>query len=507
MKKICLLALTAAFAFGLSSCEKYLDINQDPSNPQVAEGFALLPPMFTQMVQGEQFDSRYIGKYVQNFADAGVLDTWDRHGYQAGSDNSGQLWRVNYWNLGPNINLMVDRATTQQQWDYVGVAKAIFAWSWQTTTDYNGEIILKQAFEANRYIFDYDTQPDVYAYVVQLANDALTNLARTDGSVGTLNRNNADLVYKGDKAKWTKFVYAILARNMLHQSNKSTFSADKVIEYCDKSFASNADNFNVPATAGGSTAVANFFGPTRSNLGAFRQTDFVLSLLDGRVFNGVVDPRQGVLLTASPDGKFRGVIPTFGDPNNQNGNVARVPTLWGDVQNLITSASPGKYIFRDGADFPLISYAEVQFMKAEAAFIKKDRATAYDAFRKGITAAMDYAGVTAANRDAFLVSKAVPATSADLKLSDIMLQKYLALFGHGIIETWVDLRRYKYSTDVYTGFATPAVDRLFPDNNGKPAYRVRPRFNSEYVWNRAALDKLGGNNLDYHTVPVWFVTN
>jgi hypothetical protein len=506
MKKISLFALTAVFAFGLSGCSDYLDINQDPSNPQVAEGFALLPPMFSQMAQGEQFDARYIGKYVQNFADAGVLDTWDRHGYQAGSDNSGQIWRANYWNLGANLNLMLERATVQQQWDYVGVAKAISAWSWQTTTDYHGEIIQKQAFEANRYIFDYDSQADVYAYAAQQANEAIASLSRTDGSQGTLNRNGADLVYKGDKAKWIKFAYAVLARNMLHQSNKASFSADKVIEYCDKSLAGNTDNFNVPSTAGGSTTLINFYGPTRANLGAFRQTDFILSLLDGRVFNGVVDPRRSLLLTASPDGQFRGVLPTFGDPANQNGNVARVPTLWGDVQNLITSASPGKYIFRDGADYPLMSYAEVQFMKAEAAFIKNDRVTALDAFRKGITAAMDYAGVTVANRTAYLASAAVPATAAALKLSDIMLQKYVALFGFGIIETWVDLRRYNYSADVYTGFALPVVSRLFPDNNGKPAYRVRPRFNSEYVWNRAALDKLGGNNLDYHTVPVWFST-
>ena len=176
------------------------------------------------------------------------------------------------------------------------------------------------------------------------------------------------------------------------------------------------------------------------------------------------------------------------------------------VPNQVTpGVTPGKYIFTDGADFPLLTYAEVQFMMAEAAFKKGDKATALDAYRKGTAAALDLANVTTAAKTTYLASKAVAQTAADLKLSDVMLQKYLALFGHGIIETWVDLRRYQYSPTVYTGFALPIPERLFPDNGGKPAYRVRPRFNSEYVWNRASLDVFGGNNFDYHTYEPWFV--
>jgi hypothetical protein len=44
---------------------------------------------------------------------------------------------------------------------------------------------------------------------------------------------------------------------------------------------------------------------------------------------------------------------------------------------------------------------------------------------------------------------------------------------------------------------------LFPDNNGKIAQRIRARFNSEYVWNRAGLDAIGGLALDFHTKPLW----
>jgi hypothetical protein len=45
----------------------------------------------------------------------------------------------------------------------------------------------------------------------------------------------------------------------------------------------------------------------------------------------------------------------------------------------------------------------------------------------------------------------------------------------------------------------------FGANGGpKPAYRLRPRYNSEYVWNKDALDKIGGLAASFHTVELWF---
>lgn len=151
-----------------------------------------------------------------------------------------------YWSIGKNIDLIIEQATAKEQWDYVGVAKAIRAWSWQSTTDVNGEMILTEAFKPNTYVFNYDTQDKIYEEVVRLSEDALKDLNRTDGNVSTLGLGRGDLVYKGDRTKWIKFVYANLARNAHHLSNKASYNPDKVIEYVDKSFASNADNFSVP---------------------------------------------------------------------------------------------------------------------------------------------------------------------------------------------------------------------------------------------------------------------
>ena len=162
------------------------------------------------------------------------------------------------------------------------------------------------------------------------------------------------MVYKGDRAKWIKFVYSVLARNAHHLTNKAGYDPAKVIEYVDKSLASNADNFNVPH-AGTNTADGNFFGSLRNNLRPYRPTVFFVSLLDGTVFNGVKDPRLPLLLTASPDTIYRGIVPTEGDPTNVNNDPKRIPLLWG-VSPAVTDAKliPGKYIFTDKADHPIV---------------------------------------------------------------------------------------------------------------------------------------------------------
>ena len=103
--KIIFAALLAAILLVPTSCDKYLDVNFDPSNPQVAEGFAILPPVLYQMVRGESFDDRFVGQYIQNWAFITKNNVWDQHGYVPGSDSGGEKWRSHYWSIGKNIDL------------------------------------------------------------------------------------------------------------------------------------------------------------------------------------------------------------------------------------------------------------------------------------------------------------------------------------------------------------------------------------------------------------------
>lgn len=514
MKKI-FISLLIGTVVSMTGCEKYLDINTDPSNPQVGEAKILLPPIFSQMERGIQFDARYLGRYIQNWGLSTANDRWEQHGWLPNSDVQGEIWRSHYYGIGKNIDLIIQDANETKQYNYSGVAKAIRAWSWQTLTDYHGDVILNQAFDDSRYVFDYNSQPEVYAQVIKLANEAIAELSKTDGNGTSAKLAVGDIVYKGDQSKWIKFVYGILARNLHNLSNKSTYNPDKVIELADKSLQNNSDNFIIP-NGGTNTTDGNFFGPIRDNLAAYRQSMMIVGLMDGTVFTGVRDPRISRMLAASSDGTYRGVGPAKGDPDRLK-VTTRIPNPWGEG---IVNPGPGKgkYLFRDNAGFPIMTYAELQFIKAEAYFRKGDKPNALIAYRNGVSAHIDFvnnnisAGITpisAAEKTTYMYSAAVPSVSNELTLEMILHQKFIALWAHGFVETWSDLRRFNYNEGDVKGFNPYKGVFTYPtpfwvDNNGKPAQRVRPRFNSEYVWNMKALSKVGGDKSDYHTVKMWF---
>jgi Starch-binding associating with outer membrane len=517
MKKILIIPIIALL---FVSCKKFLGDNLNTATPTVAPANTLLPPVFSNMLRGYSLDAREAGQYINYWGVYTSGNVWERHGYARGSDRGGEIWRMVYFGLGKNLELILEDAVKEQKWEFAGVATAIKAWSYQVATDYHGDILkISQVYEPNRFVFDYSSQQEVYDKVPEICQTALDYFARGDGKQGVPALfPSADLVYAGDKAKWIKFVYGILARNANNRSNKSTYDPDKVIGYVNKSLSSNNDNFLIPS-AGTNSDNASFWGPLKipssypSINSTWLQGYMIGELMNGNVYTGIVDPRAPLILSASPDGKFRGAKPTVGDPNRNAStaiiNPTEIPSVYGLKTNVSPVAGQGKYLFKDATSHPVMTYAELQFIKAEAAFRKGDKPTAYTAMKNGVQADMDRIGVTSVSSASYLSSTAVPASAAALTNKDIMLQKYIALWPHGALETWLDMRRYKYDTTIYTRYTLlPDISlapngTFFEDNNNKMAQRVRPRYNSEYIWNINALALIGADLIDYHTKEIW----
>lgn len=552
--KIISVGLIATLLMTTTGCKKYLNINSDPDTTQEPSVASVFPAMLAGIPRGVQYDSRYLGKYIQNWLTSGNNngDTWDRHGYIFGSDASGDIWRQTYYGLGKNLDYIIEKGLKDKKYDYVGAAYALKAFMFQQATDYHGEIIFHEAFKEDTYYFKYDTQDAIYKGIDSLCRIAISYLDQAATGENTL--ANGDYTYNGDVTKWKKFTYGIMARIWNNVSNKSSYAPDSVIKFVNNSLATVDDDFVVPFDATVNDD-ANFFGPYRNNLSLFRQSNFIVKLLDGTSLAGAQtysnrDPRIAHMLSASQDttngnGGYRGVDPGLGDPYSAlTGNYAvgstnwinarkRVAVLWGDSlysnpSSAVFTANAGKYLFKDDAVMPVMTASEMQFLKAEAALRKGDRATAFAAYRQGINLHFDFinrnyasvyrgapqplykgSAISTTQRNAYLASANVEQDPNTLTLTDIMLQKYIALWGWGWVETWTDLRRFHYTDldpitgqQVYVNFNLPAS--FHPSNLDKPAYRFRPRYNSEYVWNLDELKRFGGDKTDYHTYEQWF---
>lgn len=545
MKSIKYLTAIAFLGVLLFSCTKKLDdAYLNPNAPVKVKPSELLPPMQYQMAINLQEDYLYLGATAQVFAcrytflnvPANTRDrTTTRHekmGWFPNIDNSGAIWRMHYWNIGQNLNRMIEWAAEDNQWDYVGAGYAIQAWSWLTLTDYHGEVILDEAFNTSLLAFKYNTQDKVYDHVRYLCQLALENF---DKPVSGSDFAAADQwFYGGDINKWKKFIYGILARSYHHLSNKTSYKADSVIYYCDKAMQTPADDATYKYVGGVVNNQNNYWGRFRANNTSLRQSKYIAELMQGTqgtnsTFEGVDDPRRWYMLATAP---YAATTPTYVDSmlgiEVTKGEApilaSKRPTNFYGTASVVPGVDTARYIFRDNAEFPFMTSSEIQFMKAEAAFRSNNKGLALTAYRQGIAQHFDMLlskynvnirparVMTAATRDAFLAdTRVVPATSAALTLSHIMQQKYIALWGYGVLETWTDLRRYHYTDldpatgrQVYFSFTPPLAADLWPDNGGKWSYRVRPRHNSEYVWNIAELSVYGGNLIDYHTKEMWF---
>ncbi len=539
LKSMLVLAVIGSVA--VSSCKKKLD--EAYANPNATSRVpveSLLPSLIGNFVgsssaagsaYGLANDGLLVGRYVQFWATSTTGNTFDMMSSAVGaSDNMGSIWAMHYFGQGQNLNRMVDWAIEEKKWDYAGVGLAIRAWSWLMLTNQYNDVILKQAFNTNLQQFLYDTQPEVYDTVRATCFRALAYLNTTGDGASQANLNRGDAYFNGgDVNKWKKFVYGVLARSYGYLHQKSTYSPDSVVKYCDLAQTTNADNSTCKFQNTGISGTANYYGILRANVGTIRQGAYIANLMSGAnsvAFTGVEDPREWYILRENNNNTFKGISPNKGSSgltaNDQPQN------FWGGT--FATTAAPAnesanRYIFRNAAEFPIMTAAEMQFLKAEALFRKGDKAGALAAYTNGISLNFDmltttYATnvpaakvITPAIKAAFLAQPKIVPTAANLTLTHIMLQKYIALYGFGMHEVWADMRRYHYNTDldpitgkpVYADFTPPSGVDLYTDNGGKLVYRAKPRYNSEYLYNIPELTRIGAiPGLDYHTKEPWF---
>lgn len=631
MKKIISFILSSFLLSGFAGCEKYLDVNKNTDAPDQVEDYLYLAGILSSY-QGVYYDIRALGPLSQMLGTSSYTNFATNY-YSPSSDAAGELWRVNYWLQGMNLENMINQAVEAGHWTLAGIGYAIKAFTWDCLTKYHGEAPMKEAYIPGLLSHHYDYQKEIMAQVRAWAEKAIEYLEMEDNTAYGKNLSANDIAYNGDKAKWIRFAHAIIVSDLAALTNKSDFPsayAEDLISHAQLAFASNDDNFTVQRGGGGKEAqfsvYNNFWGTFRNNLNnVYWQSDFMVQISTGTVPEydpasgdkvdteavdslgnpvdprfpfklaekqilcdtskaaGHYDPRVAVKLSTA-DGRFYNDMDKadsikkwvyYGSGfTSASGPIGTAPNLFGfrAANANVDYEGQGRWIFRDDAPYILLTASQVQFDLAEAYWKLGKKAEALSAWKKGVELDVDFTGrymnpgkpealtdstwkaggaqpggtmIAKATYDAlaqeYLEGPYVGGMSeADFTLSHIMMQKYVAQWPYGALEAWTDLRKYHFDiqyagdypslnngwtlseveqkadtdeTKVFKGFylAPAQVEnrRIKYDvrNQGSPAYRVRPRYNSEYMWNQKSLDELkpiSGNADNYHTSIPWF---
>ena len=622
MKKLIIAIVSIATLFATTGCEKYLSVNKNVDAPDYVDDYLYLAGVLSAY-QGYYFDVRALGP-LSSMMGTSSYTNFAAHYYDAAKDNAGEMWKVNYFLQGMNLENMIHQAEERDAWTLAGIGYAIKAFSWDCIAKYHGQAPLKQAYESGRLSFDYDSDKDIMQASRDWAKKAIEYLEKEDATDYAKQLTSYDIVYHGDKEKWLRFAHSVIVTDLAALTNKKDFAetyAQELIEHAAKAMASNDDNFAIERDGGAGeaqfTPYNNFWGTYRGNLtNVYYQSEYIVKIMTGTVPE--YDKVTGDLVkTENVDGEGNPVNPNYKykfaakqiicDTTNATGHYdprvigklssadtkyydkmsdkeaikdfyfpyeGGVPNLYGFRTDKPTTdvEGTGRWLFRDDAPYVLLTASEIKFELAEVLYKLGRKNEALAAWKEGIQLDMDftakYLNPGKPKKDAngnYVVGGELPGGSAvtvatfnelaseylagpyvigvtanDLTLSHIMMQKYVALWPWGALEAWTDLRKYHYDID-YTGeypgmnngWDLNKVDQKWDDdatkvykgfylapaqvegkrgkynikNEGSPCYRVRPRYNSEYMWNKTALGGLkpiSGLADNYHCSMPWF---
>lgn len=411
MKKLTIL-LALPLVFLAEGCSKFTEgYDKDPNNPTEATPALVLASTELGFYSNQTSNLARISVILTQQCAGGLpsqmVNIDDYIFTEASNTNE---WNNLYNSVVQPANDLIENYGADNQ-NYVAVAKILKAAAIGVATDFWGDVPASEAGYGNitgNMTPKFDTQEDVIAYVQSTLDEAIAIINNAD-AVNVATMGNDDLIFKGNMTKWKNVAYILKARYANRLSKKdASGSATKALEYL-QNVTDAGDAF---ATYGTPTAEQNqwyVFNNTRQDY--IKMGKFFVDML-----NTNNDPRLPFYATKLTDGTYKG-----GAPGAQDQSASNV----------------GSYLAAITAPFPLITYTEALFIKAEASLRAGDAATAATAYNAAVTRSVTT--VTGAAPSAAFTLAYASATAATITQEMIMTQKYIADFGQP--EVWSDWRR------------------------------------------------------------------
>ncbi|WP_025763654.1 SusD/RagB family nutrient-binding outer membrane lipoprotein [Dyadobacter tibetensis] len=359
--------------------------------------------------------------------------------------------------------------------NYAGIALTMRSWVFMLLTDMYGPIPYSEAIKGTAsepiYSPKYDSMESIYAGLLNDLKLANEQLSLTGPAVA------GDIMYQGDILKWKKFTNSLRLRIANRQAAKKPAESKAIFSEILGNptvypiFTSNADNAQLNCTT--VLPSNNEWNQVMIQDG---RTDWNISKTLADKMNALSDDRIKVYANPNKDGLYQG------HPNGLPDNVA--------TTYLATSSTIGSYFTDASAPEVIMTFAELNFILAEAAIDGDIVGDADMYFQKGVKASFEQYGLTP--------SAEFTSKLGSVSKEKILEQKWVALFGQGI-EAWTEWRR--------TGFPIfpPADSRAVLNNNGILPTRFTYSTN-EYSLNKVGIEsgiKLLGGQDDMKTKLWW----
>ena len=469
MKKIFISLLTVFSLLASTSCDQFLGDNIDPTRLRqtayplsftaaqgamafhVSSDVFILSSIFTQQAAGQQLatQTRFYDQYIVTTSDVN------------------NAFSYFYTGALPDLVYTIQQSETDNSPAYAGISRIMQAYMFGIQVDCWGKIPYSEALlgTANPQP-KYDDDKTIYESLFTLIDRGVTDLDKTT----KLKPGSDDLIYGGDLAKWKRFGNTLKLRLALHyakvdngQKLKDIIAASSATTFMN----SNGDNFQMAFEN-----VTNRQNPI-NQFEVSRADQYFPGAFFVNLMNTKIDPRRIAYFTDFPykSGNYKGAATTDG----QSVNFSRIHTyLRGGISsddrskgapavNATGGIRNDAILYNGVAPVRMLTFAEYNFIRAEAALVYGAAGVAGDFFKAGIQASInDVSNYLPTGVDAavFATSGATyiaAQTAAAPTRQQILEEKYVALYGVSV-EPWTDFRR--------TGLpAIPTSDAALAQNN------------------------------------------
>ena len=232
-----------------SSCDKWLDINDDPNTPTAASAkyYNRLPFCQFYLEHAWEIPGSNAAYYSQMLASrhnqtAGAMN-WNMGAANRG--NNAQQWF--FVPCASNLQDMYDKAMEAGAYHYAGAAKFMRAFGFMEMVDLFGEIPYEEALGAS-VAPKYNTGDEVFMGCIGEIEEAIELFSKTQ-EAGAEPLATGDSWNGGDAGKWLKMCYLMEARWLVKLSKKGEgsykdgkYDSAKILECLSKAQQSNADD-------------------------------------------------------------------------------------------------------------------------------------------------------------------------------------------------------------------------------------------------------------------------
>jgi hypothetical protein len=505
--------LISAFLFIFDSCTKnFEEINTDPDNPTLdkaapdmllTDAIEVLTDRVQEIFLGEEMGNCW----VQHQAKVQYTDE-DRYIYRTSVVNAS--WTSFYANSGMDVQALYDVAVARQNDNYRGVALVLKAYIASLLTDLWGPVPYSLAWTGSANLNPpYDSQESIYKDVIAKL-DTANMILNPEGTAIA-----GDILYNNEIAKWKMFANSLRLRLLLRMSGVASVQDYAKAEM--QKIVGDPTNYPIFESNADNAALA-YLGSAPNNhpWNENRKTRD-----DHRVSNTIID----IMWTNSPNVDWRLTLYAELDGNNTyegmpNGLTSSQAASYNE-NGIKNTSKVGMYFTAypasGGFDMPpgmLMSYAELQFILAEAAYKGYiTSGTAEDYYYGGIRGSYAQFGDVLCARVEEIFGEVMTNDSLATNFIEndvfgwdeskamelIGTQKWIAMYDQGL-QAFIEWRRIGFPVLI------PAAEGM---NNGKIPIRY-PYPTDEYAVNpdgvATGTELLGGpDNLD---TPVWWdVTN